>query len=74
MQRSSATDTGRRAKKIWDKSAYTVVADNMKGFVTTASSNNYEQANVASNMCYGKDVDPCESRFVDKFRARKQIS
>lgn len=77
MARTTANATGRAAKNVWDKSAYTVVGDNMKSFATVAASKDYEKANTANMMCYGEEVDPCASRFVDAYnkisRPRKCI-
>lgn len=72
MQRAGSNATGKAALKNWNKSSYTVVGDNMKGFTTVSKSDNYEKANTATAMCYGKEVDPCESRFVNKFQKKSR--
>lgn len=66
MARASSGKTGRKAMENWNKSSFTVVLDNMKSFFGAAKSYDYNEAKIATTMCYGKDVDPCESRFVDK--------
>ena len=66
MQRATSSDVGRKTMENWNKSSFTVVLDNMKSFFNTSKSYDYDEANVANKMCYGKDIDPCESRFVDK--------
>lgn len=66
MQRANSSDIGKKAMGNWQKSSFTVVLDNMKSFLNTAKSYDYNVASVSTKMCYGTDLDPCQSRFVDK--------
>ena len=48
----------------WNSHSYGDAAKNMQGFAKTASeSANYNDANIASNKCFGTNVDACQDRF-----------
>ena len=50
--------------KWWNSHSYILAGDNMKQYSTYANTGkNYEESDKYTQKCYGKQVDPCESRF-----------
>ena len=48
----------------WNSNSYILSGDNMKQYPTYANEGtNYEESDQYTQKCYGKPVDPCESRF-----------
>ena len=48
----------------WNTHSYGDAVRNMKSFSKTAQeSASYNDANIASKKCFGRNVDPCENRF-----------
>ena len=71
IQRSADMGTwGANLMKIWQKASYTNVMNSMYGVLDNVSSKDYKTAQDATKMCYGRDVDACESRFINE--AKKQ--
>jgi len=57
---------GSNLLKLWNKTSYTNVLNSMYGILDKSESKNYEEAKRNTKVCYGKDVDACEDRFVDE--------
>lgn len=66
MERVTGSQEGKQTLEKWNKSSHIVVSDNMKSFQLQSRSADYNEANLGSLMCYGKEVDPCKSIFVNK--------
>ena len=73
IQRSS--DLGKKGSAVikkWQKGSYTNVLNSMYGILGLTGSSDYKQAKEATKMCYGRDVDACEDRFVDESKKRER--
>ena len=70
-----SADMGKKGSDVikkWQKGAYTNVLNSMYGILGLTASSDYQKAKDATKMCYGRDVDACEDRFVDESKKKER--
>ena len=73
VERSS--DLGKKGSDViknWQKDSYSNVLNSMYGILGMTSSSNYKDAKDSTKMCFGRDVDSCEDRFVDESKKKER--
>tara|TARA_B110000003_G_scaffold62782_1_gene63208 strand:+ start:38188 stop:40515 length:2328 start_codon:yes stop_codon:yes gene_type:complete len=73
VERSS--DLGKKGSDViknWQKDSYSNVLNSMYGILGMTSSSNYKDAKDSTKMCFGRDVDSCEDRFVDESKNKER--
>jgi hypothetical protein len=57
---------------LWNKSSFGNVLNSMIDINNKVRSKDYAEAKRMTKMCYDRDVDPCEERFVDESKKKKR--
>lgn len=73
VERSS--DLGKKGgdvMKKWQKDSYSNVLNSMYGILGMTRSSIYKDAKDSTKMCFGRDVDSCEDRFVDESKKKER--
>jgi len=63
---------GSKLQQLWNKNSYANVLSSMIGINTHTESKDYKTAKQATKMCYGRDVNSCEDRFVNESKKVKR--
>ena len=63
---------GNNIKTSWSNKGYKKVYNEMQTYADKALSREYEKAKIWNKLCYGKDIDPCDMKFINKSVGRKR--
>ena len=63
---------GNSIKTSWSNKGYKKVYNDIQTYADEALSKEYEKAKIYNKLCYGKDIDPCDMKFINKSLGRKR--
>ena len=63
---------GGKIRKTWKTKGYKKIYNEIQTYADHSLSNEYEKAKKFNKLCYGRDINPCDMKFINKSKGIKR--